>query len=927
MRSALLLFLSATLALAARLPVAFEPNRGQEPGPAEFIVHTSGAALTLGAGRAEWISRQARVVVVFESTRRGARGQGEDALPGVVNYLIADRPSGWIRNIPTYSRVRYSQLYPGVDVVYYVNDGRLEYDVVLGRGADPSRIRLRVEGAQGLRVDEAGDLVIATAGGELRQHRPIVYQESNGERRQVAVRYQLRGREVRFALGGYDRSQPLVIDPTLTWSSYVLPTNTANAQAAGVAIDSAGNIYLTGTALATTGYNAIYVAKLNSTGTTAAYVTFLGGAEGDTFGEAIALNSAGDIFLAGTTDSPYFYYYSLADISYLSPYTSPGYSPDGVIFEVDNLAQNLIFGHYFGGSQTDIFYGVALDSSDNVYLVGTTNSPDLYATAGAAQTGLRGSSNAFVVAFSSGGVLGYCTYLGGSGTDYGNAIAVDASGDAFVTGSTTSTNFPVAGTPYQSTLKGGADAFVAKIGPPGGALIYSTYLGGSANDEGTAIAVDPSGAVFVTGDTASTDFPVSPNPGAYQTTYGGGATDAFVTRLAGSGSSLLYSTYLGGSGADAGYSIAIDSTGNAYITGNTSSTNYPITGDAFQSSNQGVSNAIVTGLNASGSGLLFSSYLGGNDSVSLPAGSTNYGDYGTAIALNCATGVVVAGVTSSTNLPAANGIVTGTGTLTAGSPSIGPDGFVAEIAAGAGIPDITPGGIVNNATFATGAVAPGSIVSIFGSGLAPFSQTFSGFPLTTTLAGASVSVNSASAPMFYAGWGQINIQVPFEIGAGTAEATVSNGCGSSEQATFQVQQAAPYILQTVTGQGAPPQAIVQNYIASTGAYTLNGSDNPAQVGSVVVVYLIGIGPVSNPPADGAAASLTQLSPSTLPYSATIGGWTSTVNFLGLAPTWVGLDQANLVVPTGLSTGAYPVVITVGGVASSGSNGPIMYVTQ
>lgn len=335
-------------------------------------------------------------------------------------------------------------------------------------------------------------------------------------------------------------------------------------------------------------------------------------------------------------------------------------------------------------------------------------------------------------------------------------------------------------------------------------------------------------------------------------------------------------------------------------------------------------------MNASGSGLLFSSYLGGNDSVPLqPAGSTNYGDYGTSIALNCATGLVVAGVTSSTNFPAANGTVTGMGTLTAGHPSTGPDGFVAQIAAGAGVPDITPGGIVNNATFATGAVASGSIVSIFGSGLAPFSQTFTGFPLATSLAGASVSVNGVNAPMFYAGWGQINIQVPFKIGAGSAEATVSNGCGSSGQATFTVAQAAPYILQTVTGQGTP-QAIVQNYITSTGAYTLNGPDNPAQVGSTVVVYLIGIGPVTNPPADGVAAPNSPgvpLSYSSLPYSATIGGWTSTVNFLGLAPTWVGLDQANLVVPMGLSTGAYPVVITVGGVASSGPNGPMMYVTQ
>jgi len=895
MRSTLLLFLSAALASAASLPVAFEPNRGQEPGPAEFIVHTSGAALTLRAGRAEWISRQARVAVVFASARRDAQGQGEEALPGVVNYLIGNQPSAWRKNIPTYSRVRYRQLYPGVDVVYYVNDGRLEYDMLLARGADPSRIRLRVEGAQGLRVDDAGDLVIATAGGELRQHRPIVYQESNGERRQVAGRYQLRGNEVRFALGRYDRSQPLVIDPALTWATYLLPSSSVNAQASAVGLDSAGNIYMAGTVLATSGYNDGFVAKLNSSGTAAAYVTLIGGVGGDSIGSTIAVDSAGNIYMAGATDSASFY----ADTSYLNYY--PGSSVDGFVMKFDNLAQNVSFSHYFGGSGYDVFNGLALDAEDNVYLVGSTNSPDLLV--GPALTTLRGPSNAFVVGFTSAGAAFYSTYLGGSGSDFGNAIAVDSTGDAFVTGSTTSSNFPVTSGAFQSTLKGGADAFVAKIGAPGGALIYSTYLGGSGNDEGNGIAVDKSGAVYITGDTASTDFPLL---GAYQSTYGGGASDAFVTRLAGSGQTLLYSTYLGGSGADIGSAIAIDPTGNAYITGNTTSTNYP-TSDAFQSSNQGTTNAIVTGLNASGSGLLFSSYLGGNGTATLPAGSTNYGDYGTAVALNCAAGLVVAGVTTSTNFP------TTSGSVTPSYPGDAPDAFVAQIAAGGGVPDITPGGIVNNANFASGPVAPGSIVSIFGTGLAPFTQIFTAFPLTTSLAGTAVTVNGVNAPMFYAGSSQINIQLPFEIGAGPAAITVSDSCGSSGQVSFQVAQAAPYILQTAAG-----EAILLNQ-----DNTVNGPANAAKAGSVAQIYLIGIGPVSNPPADGAAASLTQLSPSKLNYSATIGGWSTGVPFLGLAPGWVGLDQANVTVP-GLSTGSYAVVITVGGVQS---NGPTMYVTQ
>jgi len=914
MRSALLLFLSTALASAVTLPVAFEPNRGQEPGPAEFIVHTSGAALTLRAGRVEWISRQARVAVAFESTRRGAHGQGEEALPGVVNYLIANQSSGWLKNIPTYSRVRYSQLYPGIDVVYYVNDGRLEYDVELARGADPSRIRLRVEGAQGLRVDDAGDLVIATVGGELRQHRPIVYQELNGERRQVAGRYRLRGSEVRFVLGRYDRSQPLVIDPALTWASYVLPSGSSNAGAAGVALDSAGNIYLTGTALATNGYNACFVAKLNSSGTTAAYLTLIGAPDGDIVANAIAVDPAGNIYLAGASDSAYFGYY-YADTTYLNYYA--GYSIDGLVMKLNNAAENLLFSHYFGGSGTDIFNGVALDPADNVYLVGTTNSTDLpVGTSGTtppAQTTLHGPLNAFVVEFSSAGSLIYSTYLGGTGTDNGAAIAVDAGGDAFITGSTTSTNFPVSSGAYQSTLKGTTNAFVAKIAPTTGGLVYSTYLGGSANDEGNGIAVDSSGATYITGATSSSNFPVT--SGAYQSAYGSGSSgsNAFVTRLAGSGQSLLYSTYLGGSGTDAGYSIAIDSTGNAYIAGSTTSTNFP-TSDAFQSSNQassGIANAFVTGLNASGSGLLFSSYLGGNAAAPVPAGSTNYGDYGTAVALNCAAGLVVAGITNSTNFPATSGA------YTPSYPGGAPDAFVAQIAAGGGVPDVTPGGIVNNGDYATGPVAPGSIVAIFGTGLAPFSQVFSGFPLSNSLSGATGTVNGVSAPMFYAGWGQLDMEVPFEIGAGPAALTVSDACGSSGQAAFTVAQVAPYIVLL----NGTPQPAVRNQDNS-----INGPANPAKVGSVVSVYLIGIGPVSNQPADGAAASLTQLSPSTLQWSATIGGLpspSSPYSFLGLAPGWVGLDQANVVVP-GLSTGAYPVVITVGDVQS---NGPTIYVTQ
>jgi len=899
MRSAFLLFVSAALASAARLPVAFEANRGQEPGSADFVVHTSSAAVALSSGRVQWVSRNSQVELILESARRGVRGQGEQQLPGVVNYLVGNEPSRWLKDIPTYSRVRYSQVYPGIDAVYYINDGRLEYDFVLGAGADPARLRLRVRGARSMRIDDAGDLLIAGADGDLRQHLPAIYQEVNGERHAIVGRYRLRGSEVRFELGSYDSRRPLVIDPVLTWATYLFPGSSSSAQVSAMALDSSGNTYLAGQALTTTGYYYCVIAKLNSSGTSFLTETLIGGAGGDSVASAIAVDSSGNIYLAGATDSPYF----LSTDPYYQLTYYPGYSLDGFVMKVDNLVQTPYFSYYFGGSSSDMFNGIALDSSNNIYLVGSTNSPDLPVGGSSARTNFGGAVDAFVVEFSSSGSPIYSTYLGGSGSDYGNAIAADAAGDAYVTGSTTSANFPTAGGPYQAALKAGADAFVAKIAPNTGGIVYSTFLGGSGDEEGNGIAVDASGAAYVTGDTSSTNFPLM---GPYQSTYGGGATDAFITRLAGSGQSLLYSTYLGGSGADAGFAIVTDPAGNSYVTGSTTSTDYPVTGDAFQASNQaasGATNAIVTGLNASGAGLLFSSYLGGNTSQSASAG-----DFGTAVALNCAAGLVVAGGTSSNNFPATSAAAT------AAYPGGTTDGFVAKIAAGGGVPTITPGGIVNNATFASGPVAPGSIVSVFGGGLAPFTQSFSGFPLSNSLGGATVTVNGVNAPMFYASSGQVNVQIPFEVTPGPSAMTIANACGSSGQVSFQVAQAAPYILQTGSG-----QAILLNQ-----DNTVNGPGNPARVGSYIQIFLIGIGATKNQPADGAANPGSPLPVSTLNYSATLGSSSASVAYLGLAPGWVGLDQLNISVPPTLSTGSYPVTVTVAGVQS---NGPMVYVTQ
>jgi uncharacterized protein (TIGR03437 family) len=444
---------------------------------------------------------------------------------------------------------------------------------------------------------------------------------------------------------------------------------------------------------------------------------------------------------------------------------------------------------------------------------------------------------------------------------------------------------------YQPRIAGATDAFVSKLSPSL-TLSYSTYLGGTGDEGGDSIAVDSSGAAYITGQTSSTNFPmVNPLQSAF-----GGASDVFVSKLNGDGASLVYSTYLGGSADEIAYAVAIDGAGNAYIAGGTNSTNFPLS-DAFQQTNQGQTNALIAGISASGSTLLFSSYLGGTGS----AGTG--GDYANALAASCAAGLVIAGTTASNNFPATTGVVR---TAYGGGSS---DGFIASIGV-LGMPVIAAGGVVNAATSSSAPVAPGSLITIYGNFLALAAQQASTLPLPTTLGGGtSVTINGTAAPIVYAGAGQINVQVPYGVSPGTATAVASTPCGPSASATFQVAQAAPYVFSIGNNVAA-----VRNQDNS-----INGPGNPAKAGSVITVFLTGIGPLDNPVDTGAPP--TVLSQATLPKSATIGGANAVFQFLGLAPGFVGLAQANLFVPA-LSAGGYPVVITVGGVDS---NGPMVYV--
>ncbi|HMC58500.1 MAG TPA: SBBP repeat-containing protein, partial [Candidatus Solibacter sp.] len=362
--------------------------------------------------------------------------------------------------------------------------------------------------------------------------------------------------------------------------------------------------------------------------------------------------------------------------------------------------------------------------------------------------------------------------------------------------------------------------------------------------------------------------------------------------------SLAYSTFLGGTGEDSANAIAIDSAGNAYFTGNTTSGDLPMA-DAFQKSNAGVVTAYVAALDATGSSLLFSSYLGGKGGTSP---SATVGDFGNAVVMNCASGLVVVGTTSSTDFP------TTAGSFATAYLGGGSDAFVAKISAG-GTPALALGGVLNSASNGVGPVAPGSLVTVYGSSMAVTTQTALSAPWGINLGGASVAVNGSAVPLYFAGANQINFQLPYETRPGVASLTVTTPCGASVPASFQVAQAAPYIFQRADG-----TAIVQNIVPNQDP-SINGPGNGAKAGSVVTVYLTGIGPLDNAVATGAAASTTTLSRATLPVHVTIGNFDTIVQFLGLTPGLIGLAQANLFVPN-LSPGQYPIVIGIGGIASN-----------
>ena len=627
-----------------QLPLHFEPNVGQTDGRVRFLARGGGmtafftdAETVMVLGRTE----QTVVRMKLEKAGKPRHVAGVEKLPGITNYFIGNDPAKWRTDVPHFARIQYEGVYPGIDLVWYGNQRQLEYDFVVAPGADAKQIEVAYEGVESVGVESNGDLILRTALGEVRQQKPRVYQEIGGKRVDVGARYALVAHNrVGFELAGYDRKRELRIDPVvLLYSTYLGGSGDDEAQA--IAVDGTGSAYVTGSTTSTNfptqspsqgtfqgGSSDVFVTKLASAGNALLYSTYLGGSGFDG-GNAIAVDGAGSAYVTGYAGSTNF--------PTQSPYqaTFQG-SQDAFVTKLAPAGNALAYSTYLGGSGYDQGHGIAVDGAGSAYVTGDTSSTD-FPTQSPYQAKFQGNYDVFVTKLApAGNALAYSTYLGGSGIDWGNGIAVDGAGSAYVTGYTSSTNYPTQ-SPYQATYQGGtADAFVTKLTPAGNALAYSTYLGGSGYDIGNGIAVDGAGSAYVTGSTTSTNFPTqSPCQGTY-----GGNSDAFVTKLAPAGNALAYSTYVGGSVADAGYAIAVDAAGSAYVTGSTTSTNFP-TQSPYQGTFQGgISDVFVTKLASAGNALLYSTYLGGSG-----------GDGGRGIAVDGAGSAYLTGFTTSTDFP------------------------------------------------------------------------------------------------------------------------------------------------------------------------------------------------------------------------------------------------------------------------------------
>ena len=850
-----------------KLPLAFESapdgvNYLARGAGLSVAVQATGVAIRLGKSA----EKSATIQLKFAGSNARAQARPERKLPGTSNYFIGSDRSKWRTGVPNFEQVSYLGVYPGIDLIYYGNQSQLEYDFRVQPGSNPSAIRMIFESESRPAVSKDGDLLV----GKLRQHRPVAYQTIQDTRRPVDCRYVVRNSgEVGLELGAYDNNLPLVIDPVLSYASYM--GGSVNDGVTSVKVDAAGNLYIAGfttspgfpvKGAAQTSFGGstspvkqgqfgdAFVAKLNPAGNSVVYATYVGG-NGDDFATSLAIDAAGNAYIAGSTQSSNFPASATAPQRTYKGFTNDNgfYNPgDGFTVKLNPAGNQLLYATYLGGALNDLAMGIAVDGSGNAVVVGATTSSDFPTTAGSLYPQYRGANNTgpnfgpsiagdgfITILNAAGSAFSYSTYFGGAGRDGISSVALDAQNNIYVGGITLSSDFPVTAGAAQGTFKGvpsqvngstrvPGDGFISKLSSAR-ALVYSTFLGGARMDAVTGIAVDSEGFAYVTGGTVSTDFPVS--AGAAQSSYrGSGAVgtigaayggDAFVTKLNTTGTAFSYSTYLGGSGDEGGLGIAVDGSGNAFVTGFSLSTDFPKTADALQPIHGGfggqaiaansefqvperprnTGDAFLTTMSTTGA-ITYSSFYGGRGD-----------DAGATIALDSAGNAYIGGNTLSTALP---GTASGAQTTYTGAGQQWPrgDGFVTKFDFGSKIPaqpariNIIPG-FSGTGTVSTRLATPFTVELVDAAGAVVANTTVS-FSAT----GATVS--PATATTDAQGRASTTVTLGATVGSGSVTATVAGIPVASAPLTISAASQGPSISALVNGASFLPNLAPGSWI-------------------------------------------------------------------------------------------------------------------
>jgi uncharacterized protein (TIGR03437 family) len=936
-------------------PLSFEANQGQSDSQVKFLSRGDGYSLFLTSNEVVFSLRTPFGVKAPPSVfrmellgaDRKAQVSGADLLPGAANYYIGNDPKKWRSGIGAYGKVKYRGIYPGIDAVFYGNQRQLEYDFVVAPGADPKRISLGVTGATP-RLDIEGNVLLKLADGDLALRKPVAYQIIDGGKTTVDAGYTISGGKVRFRLGKYDRAQTLVIDPVFTYLTYL----------GGSGPDQIGGSQV-----------------VNQTASPA---------------QALAIDSAGDVYVTGFTMS--------ADFPVANPYQAASKTNTWTAFvsALNPTGTAFLYSTYLGGSVYTSGNSVVWDSHDNaLYVVGTTNSPDFPITAGAFQTLLAptevnnqavssGQDNAFVAKFSASGQLTNSTFLGGDYQTGGFGIATDSQGNAYVAGYTVYNCIPPDSAAYEcfpttpgavipaGTVSTNGNGFVSVFDPKLSTLLYSTLLGdpngaAESTSEAFGVTVDPSGNFYVVGVTGSPSLPTT--PGVFQPALGTSNAIPLVGFAAkfgpvgASAASLTYLTYLEATGLSFGDlpgGVVADSQGNAYIGGYTNSTTFPITPGAYQGDCTGNNCVFVTKMNPKGTGLVWSTFVevadyfgaiqldaqgnvyvtgysseffqgvdalqpglvsGGFVSKLDPTGATllfsslvgasgvgvNGGSSLTGLAVDASGNIYVAGNMIGTTLPTTPGVVQPS--YHGGSGAYG-DGLIAKISPTGPVVTLAPAGQVE-------AFAPESIMSVYGIDLATGTAVEETLTLPTSLDGNSLTVTDSAgvarpAPLYFVAPGQINFEIPAGTAAGTATVTIQNQNGTVQYATISIGAVSPgifplngsglvaaWVLPVVSGAQQALQPVYQ--VVSGNVIALPVSLGPSTEQVYLEIYGTGFRNAKD-------------------FTASVGGLS--VPVLGAAASqFVGEDQVNIgPLPRALAgTGSVNIVITADGLAANTVN--------